>query len=217
MADRKSIVTLAMKEMRKHARDAPVVSSTDPFRVLISTLLSQRTRDENTAVATERLFSKYATPKAMLSAPLTEIEELIRPSGFYKVKAARIRRISQQLLDKFGGIVPRERESLMKLEGVGPKTAGCVQVYAFDDDALPVDTHVHRISNRLALVSTKTPEETEEELKKVVPRAHWKEINHLMVRFGQNVCLPRNPRCSVCGLRRVCAYYKSVPKAEKRR
>ena len=201
-------IDFIVREMRKHAGDDPVVSSSDPFRVLISTVLSQRTRDENTAVATERLFSSYGTPRAMLSAPLSEIEELIRPSGFYKVKAQRLRNISRQLLDDFGGKVPRTRDELMRLEGVGPKTAGCVQVYAFGDDALPVDTHVHRISNRLGLVKTRTPEETEPALKKAVPRKHWKEINHLMVRFGQSVCLPRNPRCHSCGLRGVCVYYK---------
>ncbi len=203
-------ITLLLSEMRRHSVRDAVVSGSDPFRVLISTVLSQRTRDENTAVATERLFSKYSTPEEILKAPVTEIEELIRPSGFYKVKAARIKIISRQLLGMFGGVVPRDREKLMQLEGVGPKTAGCVQVYAFDDDALPVDTHVHRISNRLGLVDTKTPEETEPALKNVVPRKYWKEINHLMVMYGRNVCLPRNPRCGICGLRKECVYYSKT-------
>jgi endonuclease-3 len=202
-------ISFILREMRKHARDAPVVSSSDPFRVLISTVLSQRTRDENTAAATSKLFSKYRTPQEMIDAPPAAIEELIRQSGFYKVKAQRIKAISRQLLDRFGGDVPRTREELMTLPGVGAKTAGCVQVYAFSDDALPVDTHVHRISNRLGLVTTRTPEETEPVLMKTVPRRHWQEINHLMVRFGQKVCLPRNPRCPVCGLRDVCMYYKA--------
>jgi endonuclease III len=202
-------IDLILREMRKHAGEGPVVASEDPFRVLISTVLSQRTRDENTAAATERLFSKYRTPKEMVSAPAGKIEKLIRQSGFYKVKAERIKAISRKLLSDFGGKVPRTRDGLMSLPGVGAKTAGCVQVYAFSDDALPVDTHVHRISNRLGLVSTKTPEETEPALMKAVPRKHWQEINHLMVRFGQKVCLPRNPRCPECGLRGVCRYYKS--------
>jgi endonuclease-3 len=201
-------IALIIREMRKHAGDAPVVSSEDPFRVLISTVLSQRTRDENTAVATERLFSKYRTPQEMISAPAGMIEELIRPSGFYKVKAQRIKDISGKLISDFHGRVPRTREELMTLPGVGAKTAGCVQVYAFSDDALPVDTHVHRISNRLGLVRTRTPEETEPLLMKAVPRRHWQEINHLMVRFGQKVCLPRNPRCPECGLRVACAFYR---------
>jgi endonuclease III len=205
-------IALILKEMRKHSGEGPVVSSSDPFRVLISTVLSQRTRDENTTIATERLFSKYRTPQEMISAPHATIEELIRQSGFYKVKAQRIRQISEKLLSDFHGKVPRTREELMSLPGVGAKTAGCVQVYAFADDALPVDTHVHRISNRLGLVRTKTPEETEPSLKKAVPRKHWQEINHLMVRFGQKVCLPRNPRCGMCGLRKVCMFYRNSSK-----
>lgn len=209
-------IGLILREMRRHAGEGPVVSSSDPFRVLISTVLSQRTRDENTAVATERLFSRYRTPQEMLSAPIYEIERLIRSSGFYKVKAQRIRQISRKLISDFGGKVPRTREELMSLPGVGAKTAGCVQVYAFSDDALPVDTHVHRISNRLGLVRTKTPEETEPALMKAVPREHWQEINHLMVRFGQKVCLPRNPRCLVCGLRGVCRYYMKTRKMQTR-
>jgi len=193
--------------MRKSVGGKAIVSSEDPFRVLISTVLSQRTKDENTHIATENLFSKYDTPEKIIDAPSEEIWRLIKSSGFYRVKTGRIKKISRQILEDFGGRVPREREKLMMLEGVGPKTAGCVQVYGFGDDALPVDTHVHRISNRLGLVKTKTPEETEPALKNVVPRKYWKEINLLMVRYGQNVCLPVSPRCVVCGLKEICSYY----------
>lgn len=199
-----------VREMRRHTGGKAVVWNEDPFRVLISTVLSQRTKDENTRKASGNLFSVYSTPEEIASAPDEKLEELIRPSGFYRVKASRIKAISRQLVDDFGGKVPRNREDMLRLEGVGPKTAGCVQVYGFDDDALPVDTHVHRISNRLGLVKTKTPEETEPALKKAVPRKYWKEINLLMVRYGQNVCFPRNPDCSICGLKKICGYYRST-------
>jgi endonuclease-3 len=199
-----------VREMRRHVGGRSVVWSEDPFRVLISTVLSQRTKDENTRKASEKLFSVYKTPEEIAYAPNEKLEELIRPSGFYKVKAERIKTISKQLLEKFGGKVPRKRADILTLEGVGPKTAGCVQVYGFGDDALPVDTHVHRISNRLGLVRTKTPEETEPALHRAVPRKYWKEINHLMVRYGQNVCFPRNPNCGVCGLKAVCGHYKTL-------
>jgi endonuclease-3 len=210
-----STVERVVREMRKRVGGRAVVWNEDPFRVLISTVLSQRTRDENTRLASKRLFSRYGTPSAIADAPVRELEELIRPSGFYRVKAGRIKRISHQILEEFGGKVPRKREDMMRLEGVGAKTAGCVQVYGFDDDGLPVDTHVHRISNRLGLVSTKSPEKTEPLLKELVPRKHWKEINLLMVRYGQSVCLPRNPRCGTCGLRDVCEYYKKSGMQEK--
>lgn len=203
-------IEFIVSEMRKHVGERAVVWHEEPFRVLISTVLSQRTKDENTRKASEKLFSVYETPEEIANAPNEKLEELIRSSGFYKVKAERIKTISRQLIERFDGKVPRKREELLQLEGVGPKTAGCVQVYGFDDDALPVDTHVHRISNRLGLVKTKTPEETEPALHKVIPKKYWKDINHLMVRYGQNVCFPRNPNCEVCGLRTICGYYKSV-------
>jgi endonuclease-3 len=203
-------IDLIVQEMRRHTGGKAVVWNEDPFRVLISTVLSQRTKDENTRKASEKLFSVYSTPEEIANAPIGRLEELIRSSGFYRVKAERIKTISKQLVEEFGSKVPRNREDMLRLEGVGPKTAGCVQVYGFDDDALPVDTHVHRISNRLGLVKTRTPEETEPALMKAVPRKHWKEINLLMVRYGQKVCFPRNPNCGVCGLKKICRYYDEV-------
>ena len=198
-------IDFIVSEMRRKVGGRAVVWNEDPFRVLISTVLSQRTKDENTAKASMALFDKYGTPEKLAEAPAEEVERLIRPAGFYRVKAARIQRIARDIVEKFNGKVPRSREAMLSLEGVGPKTSGCVQVYGFNDDALPVDTHVHRISNRLGLVKTKTPEETEPALKKAVPRKYWKEINLLMVRYGQKVCLPRNPKCGICGIR-TCRY-----------
>ena len=199
-----------VSEMRRHVGGKAVVWHDDPFRVLISTVLSQRTKDQNTRIASERLYSVYDTPEGIAGAPLHELERLIMPSGFYKVKAKRIKEISRQIVMDFGGKVPRQRQDLLKLEGVGPKTAGCVQVYGFNDHSLPVDTHVFRISNRLGLVHTKTPEETEPKLMDVIPKRYWREINLLFVRYGQTVCLPRNPRCGMCGLKAICPYFKNV-------
>jgi len=203
-------------EMRRHVGGKAVVWHADPFRVLIATVLSQRTKDQNTRKATDKLFSNYKTPAQIANASLAELERLIRSSGFYKVKAKRIKRISQQVVEDFKGEVPRKREDLLGLAGVGPKTAGCVQVYGFDDYGLPVDTHVHRISNRLGLVKTKTPAKTEPELKRVIPRRYWREINLLFVRFGQLVCVPGNPRCGICGLRGICEYHKNTVRAKEK-
>ncbi|MBU7023630.1 MAG: endonuclease III [Theionarchaea archaeon] len=176
----------------------------DPFRVLIGTILSQRTRDENTAKASEQLFGKFDTPEKLASARREEIERLIRPSGFYHVKAQRIQKVAQQILMEYGGKVPEDMESLLKLEGVGRKTANCVLVYGFQVPAIPVDVHVHRITNRLGLVDTKTPEETENALMEIFKEGEWITVNELLVTFGKEVCRPRNPRCKDCFLLDLC-------------
>lgn len=178
--------------------------SRDPFFVLVSTVMSHRTRDEVTYPAAVKLFEKFSTPEAMAGADVDEIEALIRDVGFYRVKAGRIKEISRILLEEYGGLVPDDMESLLKFPGVGRKTANCVLAHAFFQDALAVDTHVHRISNRLGLVRTKSPEETETELKKVFPRSYWKHINLLLVKLGQNICRPISPRCEICTLNDIC-------------
>jgi endonuclease-3 len=135
---------------------------------------------------------------------------LIKPSGFYNMKTKNIIRVSRQLLTQFGGEVPRTMDELLSLHSVGRKTANCVLVYAFNEPAIPVDTHVHRISNRLGLVSTKKPEDTEAVLASSVPREYWLQLNDLFVRFGQTVCKPIGPKCSECLLRSSCRYYRTV-------
>jgi len=182
----------------------------DPFRILIGTILSQRTRDENTARAVENLFSRYKTPQQLASARPSTVRRLIRPSGFYNVKTRNIINVSRQLLDSFGGRVPSTMDELLTLHSVGRKTANCVLVYAFNQPAIPVDTHVHRISNRLGLVNTKKPEETEIALTGSVPRRYWLELNDLFVRFGQTTCKPIGPRCGDCSLTSACKYYRTV-------
>lgn len=176
----------------------------DPFYVLISTVLSQRTRDDITIPTTEKLFQIYDSPAAMAGADPEDIEILIKEVGFYRVKSQRIIEISRILLEEYEGKVPDNMDDLLKLPGVGRKTANCVLNYAFRKDAIAVDTHVHRISNRLGLVTTKTPEETEIELEHVVPKELWQYVNELLVRFGQEICRPVSPKCDVCALADLC-------------
>ena len=170
----------------------------DPYKVLVRTILSQRTRDENTDQATNNLFAKYKDIYEVVEAPTEDIQELIRPAGFYRVKAGRIQEVSQILIDEYGGEVPDTLDELVKLPGVGRKTANCVLVFAFELPAIPVDTHVHRISNRMGLVNTKNPDDTERELSKIAPKELWIKLNDLMVQFGQNICKPTSPQCETC-------------------
>ena len=184
----------------------------DPFRVLISTILSQRTRDENTRKASSALFEVYSNAEELVEGDPEHIEELIKPAGFYKVKTRRIREVAAIISRKYRGTVPEDLEELLSLPGVGRKTANCVLVYAFNQPAIPVDTHVHRISNRIGLVETKNPEQTEMRLRETVDRRYWLDLNELFVRFGQEVCKPIGPRCSTCDLRDICKHYsKTVP------
>ena len=178
----------------------------DPYRVLVRTILSQRTRDENTDQATNNLFSKYKDIYEVVEAPTEDVQELIKPAGFYRVKAGRIQEVSQILIDEYGGEVPDTLEELVKLPGVGRKTANCVLVFAFELPAIPVDTHVHRISNRMGLVDTKNPDETEIELSKIAPKELWIKLNDLMVQFGQNICKPTSPQCEICPVNYLCDY-----------
>ncbi len=181
-----------------------------PFKVLISTVLSQRTKDVNTHKASEALFSSYPNPKALAEAPLDHVKELIKPSGFYNVKAERIKRIAERVHEEYGNDVPEDIDKLLDFKGVGRKTANCVLVYGFGEPAVPVDTHVHRISNRLGIADTEDPEETEKVLEDEIPREYWIEINRLMVEFGKNICKPREPRCEKCPLTDMCVYYEEV-------
>jgi len=190
--------------------DLRVFEDGDPYRVLIRTILSQRTRDDNTDRASAQLFSKYHTMTQIAQADPAELEPLIRPAGFYHVKSKRIVEVSRKLLDEFKGQVPEDMKGLLELPGVGRKTANCVLVYGFQKPAIPVDVHVHRISNRLGLVNTKTPEETEVELEKIVPRDYWIELNDLMVQFGQTICRPQSPRHQECPLREICDFYQNL-------
>lgn len=189
----------------------------DPFKILISTILSARTRDRNTKEATETLFSKYSTPQEIANANIEELEQLIYKSGFYKVKAARIKEVAKLLLEKYEGKVPNTFKDLLSLPGVGTKTANCVLVYAFKIPAIPVDTHVHRISNRIGWVKTKNPNDTEKELRALIPTNQWIRVNRLFVRFGQEICLPNGPKCDICPLTNLCPRDFSMEQAIKKK
>lgn len=182
----------------------------NPFSILVGTILSARTKDENTTKVVKKLFSKYKTPKALAEANLKDIEEIIKSIGFYHVKARRIIEVASIINSKFKGRVPDDFEELISLPGVGRKTANCVLVYAFEKPAIPVDTHVHRISNRIGLVKTKTPEETEHALMKKIPKKYWIAINDTFVMYGQNICKPISPMCDVCLLKKNCNFYKTM-------
>ena len=176
----------------------------DPFRILIACLLSLRTKDETTGPAAERLFALAHTPEAMRRLTPRRIERAIFPVGFYRTKARVIRGVCRDLLARFGGTVPGDLDALLTLKGVGRKTANLVVTMGFGRPGICVDTHVHRISNRLGFVRTKSPEQTELALRKKLPRRHWIELNDLLVAFGQNVCQPLSPRCSTCPVRTLC-------------
>jgi len=177
----------------------------DPFLVLISCLLSLRTKDQTTLPAAERLFAVADTPRKMLALSAAEIEKLIYPVGFYRTKARRIIGICRDLLSRFAGKVPEKIDELLTLKGVGRKTANLVLTEGFGKPAICVDTHVHRISNRFGYVRTKTPEGTEAALRKILPQRYWIEYNSTLVLWGQNVCRPVSPLCSRCPLKNICA------------
>src|SRR5438552_4366889 len=181
-----------------------------PLGILIGTILSARTRDENTSAVVKGLFSKYKTAHALASAKVSDVQKIIKSTRFYRVKARRIIEVASIIDSKYSGRVPQTIDQLLELPGVGRKTANCVLVYGFDKPAIPVDTHVHRISNRLGLVKTKTPDETEAGLVEVVPKRYWLRLNDLFVRFGQTTCKPLGPRCEICTLRGRCRYYREV-------
>lgn len=200
-----------MKILRTEAPkwNAPIVSfiavqSRDPFKTLIGCVLSLRTKDETTAVASARLFERASTPEAMLALSAKTLERLIYPVGFYRTKALVIRGICRDLIEKFEGKVPDDLDALLTLKGVGRKTANLVVTEAFGKPGICVDTHVHRISNRWGLVKTRTPDKTEMALREVLPRRHWLEYNGILVAFGQTICHPTSPWCSRCKIGQVC-------------
>jgi len=180
-------------------------SQEDPFQILIGTLLSARTQDATTAAASARLFAKAPTPKAMLTLTVKQIEKLIYPVSFYRHKAKHVKATCRILLEKFDGVVPGTMEELLTLPGVGRKTANLVLILAFASRKnICVDTHVHRISNRLGWVKTRTPDETEQALYKATDRRWWPTINLYLVTWGQNVCRPVYPRCGECAIAKWC-------------
>jgi len=190
--------------------DIPVVTRISkseegsPFLVLISTLLSLRTKDETTDKAMDRLIKKVQTPEDILDLPTEELEKIIYPVGFYRNKAKILKNVSRIILERYGGKVPDSLDELLTINGVGRKTANLVVTEAYGKPGICVDTHVHRISNRLGIVSTKNPHNTEEELRKVLPQKYWIIYNTLLVAFGRRTCQPVSPRCSHCPISHIC-------------
>ncbi|MFC1687026.1 endonuclease III domain-containing protein [Patescibacteria group bacterium] len=176
----------------------------DPFRILVSTMLSLRTKDETTAAASKKLFAVADTPKNIAGLTHQRLEKLIYPVGFYRTKARSLKKTAAILLREFNGKVPDTIEQLIELPGVGRKTANLVVSLGFNKDGLCVDTHVHRIMNRFGYIHTKTPYDTEFVLRKKLPRKYWKYVNVLLVTWGQNICAPISPKCSLCALRPWC-------------
>jgi len=176
----------------------------DPFKVLISTILSARAKDEVTEVIAGELLKRYPTPSALAKASPAVVKRIIHRIGFYNAKTKNVIGAAKMVRDDFGGKVPDNLDELIKLPGVGRKVANCVLVYSFGIDAIPVDTHVNRISNRLGWIKTKTPEESEKALMKLVPRKHWQVINDTFVSHGKTVCVPISPFCSKCPVYKYC-------------
>lgn len=206
-----------MKELLKVTKRMPMpvvteiklVTNKDAYKILISTMLSLRTKDSTTRDASMRLFEKAGNPKDMLKLSEEEIAKLIYPVGFYRVKAKNILEVSKTIIDDYNGKVPDEIDELLKLRGVGRKVANLVITEAFDKYGICVDTHVHRISNRFGYVSTKKPEQTEFALRKKLPKKYWRVYNDTLVIYGQNLCKPINPLCNQCSVSKYCDYFKN--------
>jgi endonuclease III len=176
----------------------------DAFKILMSCLLSLRTKDKNTEKASRQLFEVADTPKEITKLPISRLEKLIFSSGHYKKKARVLQSVSNELINRFDSKVPSTKEELLSIKGIGPKTANIVLAFAYGKDALPIDTHCHRIPNRLGWIKTKTPEQTEKELEKILPKIYWKEFNAIFVQFGQTICQPISPWCSKCRVNKYC-------------
>ena len=200
------VLGVLREEIKKFT--VPIVSEVaadrDPYKVLISCVLSLRTKDEVTKKASLKLFEYADTANKMINMDEIQIQKLIYPVGFYKTKAKRIIEMSHRILDEYDGKVPDTIDELLKLKGVGRKTANIVVTLGYSRPGVCVDTHVHRISNRWGYVKTKNPIQTEFALREKLPQEHWIEYNDILVTYGQNVCAPISPKCSICPIDRYC-------------
>ena len=175
-----------------------------PYTILIATLLSLRTKDENTAKVCKELFQIANTPQTIIDIPIEKLEVIVKPTGMYRKKSAVIQEVSQILIERFNSNVPQSKEELLSIRGVGEKTANIVLNNAFNIPIIAVDTHVHRIPNMLGFIDTKTEKETQKELSTKVPKEYWSRLNFTIVSFGQTICFPRNPKCEVCLISDFC-------------
>ena len=207
---RKNEVSKVMEILEKHFHHTERTTlnrmrkKPNAFKILISCLLSLRTQDKNTEKASNRLFAVADTPKNISKLPLKKIEKLIFSSGHYKKKAKTLKEVSKLILGKYKGKVPDNKEELLSIKGVGPKTANIVLSFAYGQQVLPIDTHCHKIPNRIGWVKTKMPEQTEKELEKILEKKYWKEFNSIFVLFGKTICKPISPLCSQCPIEKFC-------------
>jgi len=211
----KKIITSLKKEIKNF--DPPLIDKVideygkKPFLILISCLLSLRSKDSVTIHVVRDLFKVAKTPKEILAIPLNQLEKLIFKIGFYRNKAKILKEVSKTIHEKFSEKVPKSMDELLNIKGIGRKTANIVFSEAFgSDEGIAVDVHVHRISNRLGIIKTKTAEESEKKLMKILPKKYWGDWNHLLVVWGQNICAPRNPKCSKCAIKGDCIYFKKL-------
>ncbi|NIP38657.1 MAG: endonuclease III [Candidatus Dadabacteria bacterium] len=203
----KEIVRIIKKEYRKFKTPFVTIDAEktrEPFRVLISTIISLRTRDSTTEEASNRLFKLASTPEDMLKIKIPRIEKALYPAGFYRVKAKTIKEVCRELVKKYDSKVPGDLDELLKLKGVGRKTANLVITLGYNKPGICVDIHVHRIFNRLGYIKTKTPDESEFALRKKLPKRYWIDINSLLVAYGQNICKPVGPKCDICKISDMC-------------
>ena len=198
------ILKIQVKSLRLPWLESFAAVNRDPFKVLISCILSLRTQDKTTGAASERLFRIASTPETLSRLSVRTIEKTIYPVGFYRVKAETIKALSSELINNHASMVPDTLEGLLELKGVGRKTANLVLTRGFNKYGICVDTHVHRITNRWGLISTKSPDETEMALRAVLPKWYWKDLNAVLVAFGQNICKPLSPLCSHCRIIDYC-------------
>jgi len=203
----KAVMEILKKKFPSHEKTTlnRMRNKPDAFKILISCLLSLRTQDKNTEIASKRLFAVAETPEAILRLSDSELENLIFSSGHYKKKARTLKHVSEVILKEFNGHVPQTKEELMSIKGIGPKTANIVLAFAYGKNVLPIDTHCHRIPNRLGWILTKTPEQTEKELSEILPPEYWKDFNAIFVQFGQTICKPISPLCSQCPIENYCS------------
>lgn len=206
---------LVMQQLVTRYTEPAASSKETAWEVLVFTLLSARTRDEQTEVVFKELMRAYPGPQPLAQAQVKDVERLLQRIGLYKTKARNVVALAQRIQAEHAGKVPRTLEQLIDLPGVGVKTASCVLVYAYGLPAIPVDTHVHRIVNRLGWVKTNTPEKTGQALRSTLPKQWWLDINRVMVQFGRQVCIPGKPRCSQCPVSQWCAYPKKTKALDK--
>jgi len=197
---------LSLLEKNHQPTMLEILSNYTSFQMLVMTLLSSRTKDTTTIPLVKKLFEKYPHPQDFINLKLKQLEKELYGIGFYKVKAKQVKELSKIILDKYNGKIPNTFEKLTSLPGVGRKTANCVLAYTFHKPAIAVDVHVHRIANRLGWVKTIKVEDTEEKLKKIIPKKDWYKINLLFVDHGQRICLPIKPKCKECSVNRYCEY-----------